>query len=50
MGVQVHDARLVAAMKIHGINHILTLNVGDFKRYQTEGIKAVTPQDAVNNN
>lgn len=50
MGVQVHDARLVAAMKIHGITHIFTMNVGDFKRYQAEGIKAVTPQDIVNNN
>ena len=26
-GVQVHDARLAAAMYIHGVTHILTLNV-----------------------
>jgi len=32
-GVQVHDARLVAAMRVHGVSHILTLNVTDFKRY-----------------
>ncbi len=49
-GVQVHDARLVAAMKTHGLNHILTFNVKDFKRYQVEGIKAVSPQGIVNNN
>ena len=32
-GVQVHDARLVASMKVHGITHLLTLNPGDFARY-----------------
>jgi predicted nucleic acid-binding protein len=32
-GVQVHDARLAAAMYVHGVNHILTLNVADFSRY-----------------
>jgi predicted nucleic acid-binding protein len=32
-GVQVHDARLVAAMRVHGVSHILTLNVTDFSRY-----------------
>jgi predicted nucleic acid-binding protein len=32
-GVQVHDARLVAAMHIHRINHLLTLNLQDFRRY-----------------
>ncbi|HEY5141043.1 MAG TPA: type II toxin-antitoxin system VapC family toxin, partial [Methylococcales bacterium] len=31
-GVQVHDARLVAAMKEHGVTHILTLNTTDFVR------------------
>ena len=29
-----HDARIVAAMKVHGITHLLTLNTGDFKRFQ----------------
>jgi predicted nucleic acid-binding protein len=33
-GVQVHDARLVATMRVHGIKHILTLNGDDFRRYQ----------------
>ena len=31
--VQVHDARLVAAMLVHGIPNLLTLNVADFTRY-----------------
>jgi len=33
-GVKVHDARLAAAMTIHGITHLLTLNPGDFTRYK----------------
>src|SRR5271165_2163406 len=32
-GVQVHDARLAAAMYVHRIAHILTLNVADFTRF-----------------
>jgi predicted nucleic acid-binding protein len=40
-GVQVYDARLAAAMLVHGISHILTLNVTDFSRYS--GITAVHP-------
>jgi predicted nucleic acid-binding protein len=32
-GVKVHDARLAAAMKVHGVTHLLTLNTDDFKRY-----------------
>jgi predicted nucleic acid-binding protein len=32
-GVKVHDARLAAAMKVHGIEHLLTLNPDDFTRY-----------------
>src|SRR6266496_4209489 len=35
-GVSVHDARLVAAMRIHGLTHILTFNVSDFTRYAAE--------------
>jgi predicted nucleic acid-binding protein len=41
MGVQVHDARLVAWMESHAVSHILTLNAADFARYQT--ITALTP-------
>jgi len=32
-GKNVHDARLVAAMLAHGITHLLTFNVKDFKRF-----------------
>ncbi|MBD2577175.1 PIN domain-containing protein [Oscillatoria sp. FACHB-1406] len=32
-GVNVHDARLVAAMLVRGMTHILTFNVDDFTRY-----------------
>ena len=39
--VQVHDARLVALMQVHGITHILTLNGADFARYP--GIVPIDP-------
>jgi predicted nucleic acid-binding protein len=42
-GVKAHDARLVAAMRIHGISHIVTLNPGDFARYSPSGIVSVDP-------
>jgi predicted nucleic acid-binding protein len=32
-GVEAHDARLVAAMKVYGIARILTFNARDFARY-----------------
>ena len=44
-GAQVHDARLVAAMHVHGITHLLTLNDRDFARYS--GIRVVRPQDVI---
>jgi predicted nucleic acid-binding protein len=44
-GVQVHDARIVAAMKAHRITHLVTFNHADFKRYQ--GINVMTPQDVL---
>ena len=40
-GVQVHDARLAAAMYVHGVNHILTFNVGDFGRF--DGLSPLHP-------
>ena len=40
-GVHVHDARLVAGMRAHGLTHILTLNPSDFNRYP--GITVVHP-------
>jgi predicted nucleic acid-binding protein len=42
-GVQVHDARLVAAMKVGGVTHILTFDTADFARYASAGIVAVDP-------
>ena len=38
-----HDARLVAAMSIHGISTILTFNKSDFLRYK--GFTVVEPKD-----
>ena len=43
MGKPAHDARIAAAMKIHGISHLLTFNVGDFKRFQE--ITIVSPTE-----
>src|ERR1035438_8004500 len=33
LGVQVHDARLAAAMYVHGVGHILALTAADFTRF-----------------
>ena len=33
VGSKVHDARLVAAMNVHGVRRILTFNTDDFTRY-----------------
>ena len=41
-GVQVHDARLAAAMYVDGIAHILTLSTGDISRFV--GIVALHPR------
>lgn len=40
-GVQVHEARLAAAMYVHRVSHILTLNVTDFGRFS--GLTALHP-------
>jgi predicted nucleic acid-binding protein len=45
VGSRAHDVRLVAAMLTHGITHILTFNVDDFRRF--EGIIVVHPRDVV---
>ena len=42
-GKNTHDARLVAAMHLHGIEKILTFNVKDFTRYS-----AITVLDPAN--
>ena len=41
-GKSAHDARLVAAMKRHGLTHLLTFNPADFKRYP--GIVILDPK------
>jgi predicted nucleic acid-binding protein len=40
-GKPAREARLVAAMNVHGISHILTFNADDFKRYAN--VTAVKP-------
>lgn len=44
-GVEVHDTRLVAAMNMQGITHIVTYNKNDFKRFQN--ITALLPGEVV---
>jgi predicted nucleic acid-binding protein len=44
IGKQVHDARLVAVCQVYSISHVLTFNIGDFKRYDAI-VKAVSPLD-----
>jgi len=42
IGAKVHDTRLVATMKVHGLDRILTFNMQDFGRYK--GVTAVHPE------
>ncbi len=44
-GKQNHDARIVAAMIVHGIGAILTFNKSDFLRYLK--IAVFTPQEVI---
>jgi len=46
LGRQVYDARLVAAMSVHHLTHLLTFNAGDFKRFTN--ITAVNPNTVLN--
>lgn len=39
-GRQIHDANVVATMLVHGIDTVVTINVGDFTRY-TEQVRVV---------
>ena len=41
-GKPAHDARLVAAMQVHGLTAILTFDTSGFSRYP--GIKVVSPE------
>ena len=45
VGKNAHDTRLVAAMTVHGLTHLLTCNSRDFRQYP--GITAITPTDAL---
>lgn len=40
-GVQVHDARIAACLRIHGVTRLLTFNTKDFARYP--GFTAIDP-------
>ncbi len=44
-GVQVHDARLAAAMYVHRMTHILTFNGSNFSRF--DGLTAVHPDQVL---
>jgi predicted nucleic acid-binding protein len=44
VGKSAHDARLAAAMMVHGLTHILTFNPGHFSRFP--GITALDPVSA----
>jgi predicted nucleic acid-binding protein len=46
LGKQVYDARLVAAMRVHNLTHLLTFNTADFKRFTA--ITAVSPENIPN--
>jgi len=41
-GVAVHDARIVASMKVYNVRQLVTFNVDDFQRYRD--ISVITPQ------
>lgn len=45
IGKNGHDARLVAAMTVHGFSHLLTFNAKDFQSYP--GIISMTPTDVL---
>ena len=40
-----HDARLVASMKVYGVPHLVTVNVDDFRR--CHDISVIAPQALV---
>lgn len=42
-GVQVHDARLAASMYVHGVGHLLTINIRDFRRF--DGLRVSHPSE-----
>ena len=44
-GKNVHDARIAASIQFHQIEHLLTFNVDDFKRF--DGFNIVHPKDVL---
>jgi predicted nucleic acid-binding protein len=42
-GALAHDARLVAAMKVHNIDSVLTFNLADFNQFTGENITVIDP-------
>lgn len=44
-GKESHDTRLVAAMLRHGIEHLVSFNASDFRRYRD--IQVLTPEQVV---
>jgi hypothetical protein len=45
VGKNAHDTRLVAAMTVHGITHLLTFNKQDFQRFTN--ITVMTPAEVM---
>jgi predicted nucleic acid-binding protein len=45
IGKTAHDARLVAAMQVHAVTHLLTFNDADFRRYTN--ITAISPASVI---
>jgi predicted nucleic acid-binding protein len=46
-GKNTYDARIAAAMIVHGITHLLTFNGSDFKRYPE--ITVISPSEMIRN-
>jgi predicted nucleic acid-binding protein len=45
VGKNAHDTRLVAAMIVHGITHLLTFNTQDFQRFTN--VTVLAPADVI---
>jgi len=45
VGKNAHDARLVAAMTVHGLSHLLTFNAKDFLSYSC--VTVMTPDEII---
>jgi predicted nucleic acid-binding protein len=46
-GLKAHDARIVAAMKIHRLTNLVTFNINDFKRFKDSEIAVFTPSEVM---